>query len=409
MRDLPSALGRFVIIALRLGIGLAGACSPAALAQDDEDGEVVRRGLIEDDVFATGRSVNIGATIEGDLFAAGGWVDVDAKVTDNLIAAGGMMDILGRTEGDLIAAGGVVDVTAAVGDNLVVTGAVVTVDGPVEGKLFASGGRLRVGRRADIAGDAWLAAASADIGGRIGGHTVIAGGNITLRGHIAGDVEVTALSLEVARSAEIEGRLTHFGPDPPDVADGARIAGEVVHRHQPEDEPARPARAPDWPPLLWLGIILGLGLIVDLALPQYVRRAEARLAKRPIACFGLGLAVLFVTPVLILILVVSVLGLAIGLAMIAAYGALLLLGPVIALFGVGDALGRLWPAATRTDARRRLIFVAALVLLGLLGWLPWVGTPILWLVIMLGLGAATWQLHDSLRASSPQSAPDEAA
>lgn len=355
--------------------------------------------MVDDDVFMFDRSVDVAAEVRGDLFAAGGWVDIDAEVADNVIVAGGLMDIAGTAAGDLIAAGGVVDVMAAVGDNLVITGGAITVGAPVGGKLFASAGRLRVGRDAVIAGDVWLAAGSGDVGGRISGDAVIAAGNVTLRGHITGDVEVTALSLEVAPGASIEGRLVYHGPDPPDVAEDARIGGGLDHRFEPERGP-EPDDGPSWPSILWLLVVLGLGLVLDLVLPNYVRSAGERFLSQPIVSFGLGVVILLMTPVLILIAIVSVLGLAIGLVAIAAYGALLLLGPVAALYGVGDlALRHLRRRRAVTPTARRVAFVAALVVAGLLGWLPYVGAPLLWIVTVIGLGAATWQLYDSMRAA----------
>lgn len=386
-------------------LALAGLAASVAPALAQEGSAELRSGTIEDDVFVAGRSVDVGAAIEGDLFVIGGWVDVHADVSDNLLAAGGAIDIAGSTTGDLIAAAAMLDVTAAIGDNLVAGGGIVTVDGTVASKLFASGARIRVGRRAEIAGNAWLAGGSVEIAGTIGGGTTIAAGRALLRGRIAGDLEVTALSLELAQGARVGGDLIYYGPDPPEIAAGAVIEGELVHELEPKVEEEDAADAAGGTSLFWLLITLGLGLLMDFMLPRYVQSAGARLARHPLACFGLGLAILFVTPVMILILIVSILGIAIGIAAIAAYGTLLLLGPVVALFGATDRLfGRLWPALTSTPARRRLAFVGVLILFGLLAWIPYIGTPLLWIVAVLGLGAATWQLYESVR-SSPASAP----
>ena len=125
---------------------------------------------------------------------------------------------------------------------------------------------------------------------------------------------------------------------------------------------------------------------------------------------GLGVAILFTTPVLIVILVVSVLGLAIGVAAIAAYGTLLLVGPVIALFGLLDfVLLRTAPRVRRSPLQRRLVFIGAVFALALLGWVPYVGTPLLWLISVLGLGAASWQIYENIRAQSRRDEAAEAA
>jgi len=378
----------------------------AGRAAAQEEAAEVRTGTIDDDLFVAGSSVNVGATIAGDLFAAGGWVDIHAEVADNLLAGGGVMDIAGHAEGDLFAVGGMLDLAARVGDNLVAAGGIVSVEGEIAGKLFVSAGRLRVGHRARVARGAWLAAGSADVAGVIAGDVVIAGGPVTLRGRIDGDVEVTALSLELAPGTRIGGRLLYYGPDPPEISERATVTGGVEHRYEPESEPEPDESGTGWPSIFWLAVTLGLGLLLDLILPRYVRTAGHRLLTRPVASFGLGLAILFVTPVMIVILVVSVLGFAIGVAAVAAYGTLLLLGPVVALFAGTDLLGRWLPVLLATDLRRRLLFVALLVILGLIGSLPWIGTPALWAIAVLGLGAATWQLYESVRGEAgPPSTP----
>ncbi len=374
-----------------LGLALA----PAVAA--GQEGAGVQQDLVDDDLFVTGRSVEVGAAIAGDLFVAGGWVDVRAEVEDNVVAAGGVADIAGSAGSDVLAAAAMLDVSAAIGENLVAAGGIVRVDGPVAGKLFAGAARIRLGRPAAIQGKAWLAGGSIEVAGTIRNDAVIGAGRVLVRGRIEGDLEVTALSLELTDGAHVGGRLVYYGPDPPTIAEGAVVEGEVVHEYEPraEDEPAEAAG----PPIFWLLITLGLGLLLDFTLPRYVRSASARLGSHPFACFGLGLSVLVVTPVVILILIISILGIAIGIAAIAAYGTLLLLGPVIALFAATDLIvGRLWPAATRTPARRRLAFIGTLAAIGLLGWVPYVGTPLLWLMTVLGLGGSSWQLYESVRA-----------
>lgn len=357
--------------------------------------------VVEDDMFEAGGSVNLRAEVRGDLFAAGGWVELAVEVDDNLIAAGGVLDAAGRVDGDFIVTGGLLDLTADVGDNLVAAGLVVDVDGLVGRKLFASAARLRLGHSALVAGDAWLAAGSADVGGTIEGNAVIAGGTVTIRGRIKGNVDATALSLTIAEGAVIGGSLIHRGPEPPTVEEGAVVTGEIEHDYEPKaaDQPDADANGGELPPLLWLLIILVLGLVLDLLVPGYVRGAERLIIRHPFASFGLGLAILFTTPVVIVILIVSVLGFALGLAAIAAYGTLLLFGPAVALFALGRMALRWVQRRPPSPARRRLVFAGMLLTLGLLGGLPYVGTPLLWMISVLGLGAATWQIYESLRSS----------
>lgn len=358
-----------------------------------QDGAVVRTGKIDDDVFAAGSSVDVRANISGDVFVAGGWVDLTADVADNVIAGGGLIDVGGRTAGDLIVAGGILDVAGEVGDNVVATAASLDVEATVGSKLFASAGRLKVGALSHVSNDAWLAGGVVDVAGAVEGDTVISAGRTTLRGRFGGDVTVNALTLTLTDGTEISGDLIHHGPEPPVIEDGAQVRGRV--RYDPEPPPEREASRP---PFFWLGIVAVLGLMLDVLVPSYLRQAGRQVLARPLTNLGLGAAILVTTPVLVLLLFLSVLASALGLAVMAVYGTLLLVGPVAAVFGLVD---HLFARAGQEPGpgRRRLAFLAGIAGLGLIGWLPYVGTPAMWVVSVVGLGAAAWQLYASLSNS----------
>lgn len=372
-----------IVVASVLLLGLVR----LALAQE---GAIVRVGKIDDDVFAAGTSVDIRATIQGDAFVAGGWVDIAAEIADNLIVAGGLVDVAGRTAGDLIVAGGALDLAGQIGDNVVATGGSLEVDATIERKLFALAGRLKVGALSHVKRDAWLTGGIVDVAGAIEGSTAISAGRVTLRGRFAGDVKVRALTLTVTDGAEIAGNLTFYGPEPPQIDEGVVIRGDVVHEAEPPGEPASAGA-----PVYWLVLVAALGLLLDALLPGYGRQASRRLRRRPLASLGLGAAVLITTPVLVLLLFLSVLASALGLAAIALYGTLLLVGPVIAVFAGVDLASKRLLAEPLGIGRRRIAFLGGLILLGLVGWLPFIGTPLMWLVSVTGMGAASWQLYDA--------------
>jgi hypothetical protein len=129
-----------------------------------------------------------------------------------------------------------------------------------------------------------------------------------------------------------------------------------------------------------------------------------------VASLGLGAAILVTTPVLVLLLFLTVLAVALGLAAIAFYGALLLLGPVIGVFAGVDLVLRRTPLVQRRAGTRRVAFLVGIALLGLAGWLPYVGTPIMWLVSVTGMGAASWQLYVAAAEDwGPKPEPEAAA
>ncbi len=96
------------------------------------------------------------------------------------------------------------------------------------------------------------------------------------------------------------------------------------------------------------------------------------------------------TPVAVVRLMVTLVGAPLGLAVAALYGVALLVGYLIAAFFLGDLGDRLLRRGAPPTTGSRLAFlVAALVALALLRLIPVAGGAVLFLALVLGLGAWT--------------------
>ena len=106
---------------------------------------------------------------------------------------------------------------------------------------------------------------------------------------------------------------------------------------------------------------------------------------------ALGFALWVATPVAVALLVVSGIGIPLGLALIAAYLVALLAGLLVALV----ALGALVTRGARNAARGRLVLalVVGLIVLGLLTWLPVAGVVAAAVGLVWGLGALVVHAH----------------
>jgi hypothetical protein len=89
-------------------------------------GQVVIDHPIQDDVFASGGTVNIDAPV-ASLIVAGGTVNINAPVHGDVIVAGGTVNANNNIDGKLVAAGGTVVVSGTIGTNLVATGGTVEI------------------------------------------------------------------------------------------------------------------------------------------------------------------------------------------------------------------------------------------------------------------------------------------
>ena len=371
-----------LVLALFVAAGVAAPIHAAELGFQ----RVTLEGSHTDQQFVAGGQVRVEATIADDLFVAGGQVVVEGGSAEDVIAAGGSLRLRQVEAHDVIAAGGHVDIAGVITDDLV-----------------AAGGALYLGREGDVTGDAWLAGGSLDIEGRIGGKLTAGAGSVRLAGTIEGDVDIAAATIVVAPGARLGGNLVYRSREEAEIAPDAEIAGEV---RRIEMETGALA-GPTWRWLAfgigaWLGVVVALilaGAVVQAAFPGLMGASVATARAKPWQSLGLGFAVLVAVPVSVGILMATVLGIPLGILVLASYVVALGLGLVVAAFWTGGLILR-WIGSRQIEptlGRRIGATALGLILLALVGLVPFIGFlgVIVWLVF--GLGALTNEAWARLR------------
>lgn len=375
-----------ILIWAALCLSAPGLTGPAAA--DEPDVKIVT-GEVADDLFVAGDRVDIDADIAGDVFAAGGTINASGSVADAFVAAGGRLTLASAIEGDAIIAGGDITMSGAVGDNLVVAGGNVAISGPVSGRAIVAGGNILFDGNATTGRDAWFAGGEVTVRGDVGGNLRIMAGEATVLGQIAGDVDIRADDVRIGPGARIAGALTVRGKDEPVIDPAAQIVGEV--RFVPKES------ATEWGLLaIGLGVALVLlpfifalvvGIVAVLVARPYVSALGDRIMGQPLGSLGLGVLVLFATPPVLFFLVMTIIGIPFAVLGFALYLILLALGlPLAALAVVTHWLERdAKPRAPR--GRILLLYVAALVAIAVIFFIPVLGWLAIWLFLALGIGA----------------------
>lgn len=357
------------------------------------------RGTVPDDVIMADERIDVRADVGGDTVVAGRTIDIGGRIGDTLIAAGRRLTIGSGVRNDAILVGETVRIGGAVGDNLFAAGRSVAVDGRVSGKAIAAGGRVSLGPRATVA-DARLAGRTLIVAGTVARSARLAGDEVQIDGTVRGDVNVEADRLRLGRTARIAGRLTVESPRAPDVEPGAVVAGGISHR-QPEE--ARRGAAAQVAARLVSALVMLIGLwllgaVMLLLAPNFVRDVGRSLTRRPLPSLGVGLLIAIAGLPLALLLALTVIGLPLAFGVLSAY--FFALGTAVPLFGL--AIGRAWAVRdTGLEPRRSTVLArlaAVLLIVVLLGTLPfggslvWIGTG------LLGMGAAGLALFERWRS-----------
>ncbi len=342
------------------------------------------------DIWRTGADISLIAKSEHDVWAAGALVDVKGTVAHQLHVAGAQLDVDATTGGDAYIAGAVVSVKGNYRRDLYVGGATVSIAAHVAGKLKAAGAQVLVGPQTTVPGDIRLAGAHVVFSGIGGGKAEIYGDTVEIDGRIAGDVLVRARNVSIGKDAVLAGNVVLQTLNEPVIAPGARLLGHrTVTTPPPQERAYRGAEALVGAALFGVAAGFLAGLMLLIVRRSFVERAIAALRARPGHSFGLGVLILILLPLVTLILLVTVIGVPTALLLLLALPLLLFVGTIIGAFAMGDFManregrpssfiGRLWQ------------LLVGLVVLGVIGIIPYVGI-ITWLAaLIVGLGVG-WQ------------------
>lgn len=348
---------------------------PLLLHAQDAGQRVIKRGHVDDDLYLAAAQVDLYATVDGDVVVAGGQLHLEGDIRADVIAAGGIISLRGSVADDARLAGGELRLSAQIGDDLV-----------------AAGGRIHISPAASIAGRAWLSGGDIRIDGNIKQQLRAAGGRVVIAGTVNGDVELWADQVVIEQSAVINGNLHYTSAHPASIAGGARIAGEVVQAAV--EIPMQPVIAGiAFALLLWLLSMIVTAVLLYLLFPDFSLRLCEAIEKESWPSLGVGLAVFAATPVLILILFATTVGIWLGLMLLAIYLFVLMAGYFAGALFVGNAGLKLVYKGDVGKAARAAALSVAIVALAILNLVPLLGMLIVLLVLLAGMGALSRQLY----------------
>ena len=334
-------------------------------------------------VVRSGESVSISEdqVIEGNFYSAASKIYISGEVKDDMAAAGGQITINGSVGRDALLAAGSVEVHGIIGEDLRIISGEVTIAEPVMGDVFVVGGSVHILSSASIGGDLLLYAGEATVEGPVGGNINGGVGKLRIDSNVAGDVDVRVTDLTLGERASVEGSVLYVSNELVTQALNATIAGELVRSDPVIVDGQFNLRASLVPVLMLVFATLAWFLVSRRTLSRVTGRALVA-SPRPIL---LGLATLFLTPLVIGILLVSMVGLYIGMIALFGYLLLLMLGFVGLVAVIGQLLMKVF---NQPHAHLSLLsLVVGIVGVTLLMMLPVIGQVLIILFMLTTLGS----------------------
>ena len=336
----------------------------------------------------TGNTVSVGANevIDDDLFASGQSVFIAGQVRGDVFAFGQTVRITGPVEGSVMAAGQSLQITDTVGGSVRAAGQSVTLSSTVRRNAALAGQELVVMPDVRIGRDLHAAGQSVELAGRVGRRASLAAQAVTVRGQIGEDLSCDVERLALTATARVARDLIYRSRYAATVEPGARVGGRT--EHLPPLQRGRRAHWRGWGfgGFLFMLMVFVAGVVGLAVLPRLVGSAADAMTSRPWWNLLLGFIALVVVPIGFLIVCLTVIGIPLAMLVLALWGAALAFSGV----PVGIFLGR-WIMA-RFGARAispYLALLIGLVVLTVVGLIPYLGGLIKFATILFGLGVYT--------------------
>ena len=340
-------------------------------------------------------TVTVGSqeVVDDDLYVGAYTIIIDGMVNGELWAAGYTITVNGAVNGSAMVAGNMISISGDVGHAVRAAGQTISISGNINGDLMVFGSAVNVASTATVKGDLFVGAANVRIDGLVEGDIKGGGSAVTIGNGVKGNVELEVDSLTILSTANIEGDLTYTSEEEADIQSGAQIGGATTHNLPPV--PVKEEAAIPFPFVLFFGILSKLigflmalvtGLVIILIAPRRLTSIAESIRISPGASAGWGAVVLFLTPIAAILVCLTIVGIPVGLIALALWG----IGLYLAQIPVGLLIGRLIIGRFRGVERRAIMIGAlalGLVILTLLGLIPYLGFFIGLAVAIFGFGA----------------------
>jgi len=335
-------------------------------------------------------------TVDDTLLATGNTVRVEGVVNGDLLAFGRTVEVRGTVKGDLVSFAKRTVVSGTVEGRIYNFSRSLDLDGQLGHSIYGFAQSLRVNDRGHVGDGIVVAAGDVSLEGEVKRSVdILTSGNADVSGSIGRDLTMAGVSLTLTNTARVGGNLSARVHQLKEVhiADGATIAGKrEIQVQVRKSQFTRPRFY--FHQAVWFAAAMLVGWLGLVLFPGFFRATTQAVGSGWLS-FGLGVGVLAAVPVAMVVAAITLIGIPISLMLFAVYLAAIYLAKV----WVGAFLGRILlnpSGVTKGDWLLRLL--VGLLILTIVGFVPYLGGLVRLGVVCLGLGAFAGQLY---RASRP--------
>lgn len=335
-----------------------------------DDVIIQKERIVNDNVYAAARNVNVEGTINGDLIVMSDNVQVSGKIKGDLLGVTSNLNITGEVEGNVRAMAQSVNITGKIGRNA----NLMTQD-------------TNIGENGSIAWDLIFLSESVNIAGSVGKDLQGSATRLEVSGSVGSDIKAKLKAtagkepLIVKNDANIGGNIFYRSDIKGNISEDANVAGVIEYG---EYESGSQAVASWFSELIYslFGALL-IGLVLVTLGRNKLNTLFELLRDRPEFAALKGVGILVLIPAATILLFFTIIGIPLALILLALWVVFLVLSRVIVAIFIGQWL------VNKTNWKNKSLMLS-MVIGVVLSWIafsiPVFGWVLSLAAIVLGLG-----------------------
>lgn len=328
---------------------------------------------------------------DGNIYASCGDMVIDGTVNGDVIALCKNITINGMIMGDVIAFADKIEINGTVQGNVRVAGSKIVLNGVINHNANVFASEMTFDKNSVVKWDALVAGVNGNFAGTVDGNLHGLMSMSTISGKIGRNVNLTiddqSLSSEyngltISKDAVIAGSVSYTADKDLKLENPSAIAGQI-NRQARKTEKSNPFS------ILWIiffkasSLILVAIVIISLK-KNLISEVNKNINNRWWANILNGLALLLFTPIAIILLMITLIGLPLALIILAAYLSSIILAIIFASSYLG---GLAIKAVSKKELNPYLMVIIGLIIFSGLSVIPLIGGLISMIVISIGLGS----------------------
>ena len=341
------------------------------------------------DLYLFGRQIDFYGDSKGDMVAMGQHINIAGQVRQNLYTVAQTIKVAGEIDHDFWGFAQTIELDGKILGGFRGACAELMVNCEVTGDIIVGAGQVNIGPNAVVDGNLYVGCGRLYIAGEITGEVIGGVEELVVSGTIHKNVKLEVGEVIFEPEARLEGDFTYTRSAPLDIDFKKFVAGEVKFKQcEPVDIECPLAR---WWNIWFFFSALVTALIIVAFFSGRLKENFELFSEQPWRTLLYGFLGFIVMPAVIAIACVTLIGIPIGLILAVFYGVFLYTGYLVGGILLGRLIFQLFKAAEPSLVLSALV---GIVLLFLLGMIPFFGGLVCFAALLFGLGIILVALYN---------------